>query len=205
MNKTVTKTANQLLKERSVVAILDAARQCYVENGISNTSIDEIAKRASVGRTTFYRNFKTKRAVTEQLIFLDSNDAKTQLVNILAKIKNPTDCIVAGITFNVFEFPKTLLYSILFADEESIAVTRDLAIDSELIVAVCTEVLEPVFKMAKASGCLRKGITLPLMADWLIKLTFSFLMVPTQYQKDQKALKKYVLQFVIPSLFTEQA
>ncbi len=204
MNMTATKTASQLLKEQSVVAILNAARECYSEKGISKTSIDEIAIRANVGRTTIYRNFKSKKAVTEQLIMLDIIDSKIRLLNILEKTKNPEDCIVAGFVFSVFEFPKEPIYSILFGDEESFAVTRDLTIDSELLIAMCNEIVEPTYKKAKTSGRLRKGLTLALMTDWLVKITYSFLMLPTQYQQDQKAFKKYVRQFVIPSLLTEQ-
>lgn len=55
--------------------LVSAAFQLFAENGYDRTSVDEIASRAGVGRTTFFRHFATK----EDVVFPD-HDALLPLV-----------------------------------------------------------------------------------------------------------------------------
>jgi len=49
-------------------AILSAALELFVEHGIDGASIDQIAKRARVARTTLYRRWSSKEALIAQAI-----------------------------------------------------------------------------------------------------------------------------------------
>lgn len=52
---------------RSVEAILDAAMAAFAEQGIEQTSIDEIARRAAVARATVYYNFASKDEIAVRI------------------------------------------------------------------------------------------------------------------------------------------
>lgn len=45
------------------VSILQAARWCFLNFGFSKTSLDDIARRASISRTLLYRTFKDKEDI----------------------------------------------------------------------------------------------------------------------------------------------
>ena len=45
------------------MAIVDAAFELFEERGYDETTVDDIAERAGVGRTTFFRHFGSKEAV----------------------------------------------------------------------------------------------------------------------------------------------
>ena len=74
------KESKKKVKENS---LLDAAFILFTEKGFKNTSIQEIADKANVGKGTFYLYFKDKYDLQEQLIARRSyklfNDAITRL------------------------------------------------------------------------------------------------------------------------------
>ena len=50
-------------KERTKGAILDAALKLFTRKGYENTSIEELAAEAGVGKGTIYSYFKTKSEI----------------------------------------------------------------------------------------------------------------------------------------------
>lgn len=56
------------LSEQKRVHILDAAEQLFFENGVANTSMDEVAKTAAVSKRTVYNHFETKDALFTPLL-----------------------------------------------------------------------------------------------------------------------------------------
>ena len=48
--------------------IADAARQCFYEHGVAETSVDHIARAAGVGRATLYLHFANKDAILLELL-----------------------------------------------------------------------------------------------------------------------------------------
>ena len=85
--------SKKLEKENS---LLDSAFKLFTEKGIKNTSIQEIADNANVGKGTFYLYFKDKYDLQEQLIARKSyklfNDALSKLND--KKIINFADQII---------------------------------------------------------------------------------------------------------------
>ncbi|WP_428819267.1 TetR/AcrR family transcriptional regulator [Microbulbifer sp. MCCC 1A16149] len=49
-------------------AILDAAKQAFLEHGVQNTSMDELAALAQVSKRTVYNHFSSKEALIMELI-----------------------------------------------------------------------------------------------------------------------------------------
>jgi len=48
--------------------IADAARHCFYEHGVAETSIEQIAREAGVGRATLYLHFANKDAILRELL-----------------------------------------------------------------------------------------------------------------------------------------
>jgi AcrR family transcriptional regulator len=50
-------------RRQARLRIIDAARELFLERGFDNVSVGDIAERAEVGRTTFFRHFGDKQEV----------------------------------------------------------------------------------------------------------------------------------------------
>jgi AcrR family transcriptional regulator len=60
-------------KQRTRILILDAARRLFTEQGVSATTIEELADEADVARATFFNYFPTKIAVVEEILDLQDD------------------------------------------------------------------------------------------------------------------------------------
>lgn len=95
-------------KENSIFA---SALPLFTEKGINDTTIEEIAKEAGVGKGTFYLYFKDKYDLQEQLITRQSyklfHDALNNLNN--KKVNNFYDQIIFVIDYVIDELNKNQL------------------------------------------------------------------------------------------------
>ena len=55
--------------------ILDSARSLYIEYGLRRTTMEDVSKRAGMGRATLYRRFSEKDQLFKAVIFRDLNAA----------------------------------------------------------------------------------------------------------------------------------
>jgi AcrR family transcriptional regulator len=78
---------------RNRARILDAAREAFAESGL-DVGVEEIARRAGVGKGTLYRRFPTKEALV-RAIFDDLLDDLDQLVDDVAGIEDAGDAFVS--------------------------------------------------------------------------------------------------------------
>ena len=106
------KESKKLEKENS---LLDSAFKLFTEKGIKNTSIQEIADNANVGKGTFYLYFKDKYDLQEQLItrksynlFHDALDElnKKSINNFYEQIIFIIDYVLNELTNNPESFTK---------------------------------------------------------------------------------------------------
>ena len=57
--------------DKSDIKILEAARALYAEFGLRRTTMDDVAKRAGVGRATLYRRFSEKEQLFKAVLLRD--------------------------------------------------------------------------------------------------------------------------------------
>ncbi|MBU0800830.1 MAG: TetR/AcrR family transcriptional regulator [Alphaproteobacteria bacterium] len=96
--------------EKARKAILDAARKLLMQSSMNELSIEAIAKKAKVGKTTIYRWWPSKAAVAMEA-FLEqpgiqnivpttatASEAITrQLESLIRQLRGQNGCIIAGI------------------------------------------------------------------------------------------------------------
>ncbi len=72
--------------------LIDAAFQLFGERGYEPTTVDDIAERAGVGRTTFFRNFRSK----DDVIFPDHERLMEEIRARLATSTNSTALVAVA-------------------------------------------------------------------------------------------------------------
>jgi len=85
--------------EKANRAILDAARDLLVEEGFTRLRLEHVAARAGVGKGTIYRRWRSKEALTLDLVLaladphLDIADVGDTRAELRAAARNPLDAI----------------------------------------------------------------------------------------------------------------
>jgi len=82
--------------EATRAALLDAARETFVEVGFQQASVEAIARRARVTRGAFYHHFEDKQALFEALVVALQADAADQVAKAAASAEEPFARLQAG-------------------------------------------------------------------------------------------------------------
>ena len=149
-------------KQQTRGAILKAALHLFTKNGYENTSIDELAQAAGIGKGTVYSYFHSKSE-----IFLAFCEEQLEFVyKELAEKSNPQAPLIDQL-LTLFmgefqfvsrnkEFGRIMLRETVFPKE--LTVERSREIDDKYI-----DLLVPMFKKAQKHGELRSDVELILV------------------------------------------
>jgi len=146
-------------KQKTKQAILDAAIALFSAKGFENTSIEELAKAAGVGKGTVYGYFQTKKEILHAFCELELDQIHKELI----KQANPEAPIleqVLTIYMTEFryvtqnkEFGRLFMRQTVFPDEND--AQNHIAIGDKYF-----QLLFPILKRAQDRGELRKDIEL---------------------------------------------
>jgi AcrR family transcriptional regulator len=147
--------------ERSYRAIIDAAKELLDEQGFAATSIDQIARRAGVGKQTIYRWWPNKAAVVleahaeqaaERVPIPDTGDLRSDLRAAAAAFsRNLSDSAIGRVCVELIGEAQV--------DERFAAAYR------EMFVATRRAVLRELLERARERGEVRKDVDLELALD----------------------------------------
>jgi AcrR family transcriptional regulator len=66
-------------KERIRLEMMNAAHQCFITNGLKNTSIEEITSSVSIAKSSFYVFFESKETLYLELLTLEGKEIERQV------------------------------------------------------------------------------------------------------------------------------
>ena len=149
-------------KRKTKAAILESAMQLFSRQGYANTSINQIASAADVGKGTIYSYFQSKSE-----IFLAFCEEQLSFVNRELAEKSSSDSSLIGQLLTLFigefrfisrnkEFGRILMRETIFPKE--LTVERSLELDNKYI-----DLMVPLFQQAQKRGELRTDLELILV------------------------------------------
>ena len=74
--------------------IIDAAKEMIAQYGFKKTTMDEIAARARMGKSTMYYYFKNKEDIFAEIVRLHSEEFRLELKETIRKAYSPQDKIM---------------------------------------------------------------------------------------------------------------
>lgn len=156
--------------------ILDAALALAAASGIKNLTMDDVARRAGVGRMTVYRRFGTRDALTDALA---GREARRCLAELDAA--SPVDApleeqVVAGFTTAIrLSQEHPLLARLARVEPDTVLET----FTTGPLFALCVDYLADRLRRMHAD---------PAPAELLVRIALSFVLLPdTQLDVDQAA------------------
>ncbi len=180
-----------------VTTILAAARECYLEDGISQTGMREVAAAAGVARSTLYRYFPSRDDVLVAVIKQEMQAANIAIQDKLARFAEPADVIVEGLLLALREIPRRpLLYAVFASDEDARA--RRVVWNSELIVDFGEQLMDNVIQPALELGLLQDKVRPEIMVEWVYRVLLSFLTLPSNWSKSEQELRATLHALLVP-------
>ena len=182
-----------------VNTILAAARECYLEDGISQTGMREVAAAAGVARSTLYRYFPSRDDVLVAVIKQEMQAANIAIQDKLTRFAEPADVIVEGLLLALREIPRRpLLYAVFASDEDARA--RRVVCSSELIVDFGEQLMDNVIQPALELGLLQDKVRPEIMVEWVYRVLLSFLTLPSNWSKSEQELRATLHALLVPVL-----
>jgi AcrR family transcriptional regulator len=196
------KTHNQQIQQQSRQAILKAAGSCYLNKGFSQTTMDDIATQAQLGRATVFRHFKNKETLFINYVQQQCQIIIAKLAKTLTESTSAEMYIQRLFLFVLHQSQKEPLYKITMADPQSRLHSFDLSFFISEGDKLLEESFSPFYQQAKKAGKIRQGVSKVEMINWIKYLCISSLQTPLIAGNNKKQLEPYIDNFIIPSLLS---
>ena len=156
--------------------VLDATLDLAAASGIRNLTMDDVARRAGVGRMTVYRRFGDKTRLVEALAVREGRRCLAEL-DAAARPDQPiADQVAEGFVTSIRlarEHP--LLNRLARIEPES--VLRALTADRGAMFALARTFLAERLRAAQKAGTLDRKVAVDEAAELLVRLSFSFALI----------------------------
>jgi AcrR family transcriptional regulator len=155
--------------------IIEAALGCFGRQGLTKTTVVDIARAADVSRSTVYEYFQDKSAIVEACAEHSSQRFYREMAKAMGRGESLEDKLTRAAVFVTrarrFVEPETYFD----ADEVSLLLTKNAAV----LLRECTEFLAPYLTAAKLTGEVRKDLDVTAAAEWFSRMLFSLFSTPS--------------------------
>ena len=167
--------------------VLEAALSCIEREGLAATSVEDVARAASVSRATIYRHFPGGR---EQLV---TETATWEVARFFARVEQTVAAepdLAARLRLALLSGHRALddhalLHRLLRTEPE--AVLTELSVATDLVLELIIAYLGDQLVAEQAAGRVRTGLDTGEAADHLGRLYLSYLGAPGRWDLDDPA------------------
>ncbi|WP_109530814.1 TetR/AcrR family transcriptional regulator [Nocardia aurea] len=165
--------------------ILDAAARLFVERGVANTGMGEVAKAAGCSRATLYRYFPNRQSLRIAFVHREARRVAAAVAREVADIADPGERVVTAMTASIrlVRDDPTLIAWFTAGDA---GIANEIGQTSEVIEAIAAGLLAD----AVADDSRRSR-----SARWAARVILSLLTAPGRDNDDERAMLE---QFVAP-------
>jgi len=102
-------------KKDKVNNIVSASQKLFAKNGLSKTTMEDVAKHTGMGTASIYYYFKSKEEIFEAVIEKEGRSLQTTIIETVSAAISPQEKIKAFITTRMVEIKKlSNYYSVLY-------------------------------------------------------------------------------------------
>ncbi|ORL15987.1 TetR/AcrR family transcriptional regulator [Prescottella equi] len=180
-------------------AILAAAESCFARYGIAKTTMEDVAKAASMSRATVYRYFADREALVAESVVRRARariDAARQFISGWPTIE---ERLVEGICQDIRRGHLDPMVNRLVSPEE-MSLSVQLLNKSGRAVDLTHELWGPVLAEEQKAGNIRRDLDLRLVSEWIAELEIMYI---SRYGTADEALdriREKLRTFVVPAL-----
>lgn len=147
--------------------ILDAASALFMMLGVRRVSVDDIAARSGVGRTTVYRRFEGRNQIVEAVLAREVRRFFASILASTAHLQRFEDVVVESFLTGLRASEASLLATLVRAEPELLAL---LTIDGGPVVAAARDFLVAAYG--------EDDPQVAMVAELLVRLAISLVLTP---------------------------
>jgi AcrR family transcriptional regulator len=182
-----------------VERVLAAADGCFQRFGIAKTTMEDVARAASISRATLYRYFADRESLLTESVRrrarLNMKTARTYF----SRRTTIEDKIIDGIARNVRQGKRDPLVRLLVSPEE-MALAAKLLERSGLASELTRELWHPVLREAQANGEIAADVDIAELCDWIAHLEIMFISQVEDTPEGLLWVRRMVEHFVVPAI-----
>jgi TetR/AcrR family transcriptional repressor of uid operon len=188
-------------EDRTSAKILDAAFEVFSHIGIQRTTMEDVARRAGVSRITVYRRFATKSALVDHVIGRELRRYFRRFLVDVEKAETAEDRLVVGFVSSLRAFRHNSLIRGLMAADPNAIVPSAIGDDGHTFATVQAFVAGQLRREQEA-GHVSKEVNADLVAELIVRLCASFLVIPSQIVDldDDAQTADLARRFLVPML-----
>jgi TetR/AcrR family transcriptional repressor of uid operon len=179
--------------------ILDAAFDQFCLVGIKRSSMEDVAKRAGVGRVTIYRRFASKEALVNALL---AREVRTAIEKVAAEHEGAGDVETRWVNGFVTGMRAVRRHKLLLVllETEPEEILPMLTLRAAPGLAVARAFMAQEIKRSRKELGLRGAIDADAVAEMLARLTLSLLLTKdTQIPvDDQEEARRFARRYIVP-------
>jgi AcrR family transcriptional regulator len=179
-------------------AILDAAVVEFERHGFRRVTLDDIARRARVSRTTIYRRFSNKDELVAAVI---ERENVTLFADIAAELKNAgpqSNYYVEAFTLSIMKFRRHRVLDRMITDEPGLVIELA-ATHHRAAIERMAEALRIIFPRGFAERIGDQAVT--ELADTVLRYAAMVLLLPSaQPLETADDIRAFATQHFLPSL-----
>ena len=179
--------------------ILDSAMACYLAKGVNRTTLDDVAKKGNVSRTTLYRYIKNGDDLLHQVLIRDAGERLTECEQAMRYHNNLASTLVDSILFFMRGRSNRPVFQLLFENQQS-DVNSKLRLTPDMFRPMTIKILEPFFQREQEKNNIRPGVTLEMATELICRITLSLMTFPAQFINDEKALRQFLETMLVPAI-----
>ncbi len=155
--------------------IVESAYLCFRKQGLQKTTIVDIAKTASVSRSTIYEYFSDKGAILEAC----AEHASEQFYREMSKAMDRGTSLEERLSYAAVFVTQArrAIASEKYFDEEAISLL--LTKDAGVLLRECVDFFAPYLSAAKLTGEVRKDLDVEAAGEWFARILFSLFSTPS--------------------------
>ena len=157
--------------------ILDAALRRFAADGVRGTTMDDIAREASIGRATVYRRFSGRDEIVRAVLLREMARFIGEVDAAVQRIDDPLERFVEGFVATLREArDHPLLRRLLEVEPDQLLPA--LTLEGTPALTLARAYLAQEFRRSQSEGHIHGDVDVDLVAEMLVRLCQSLLLTP---------------------------
>jgi AcrR family transcriptional regulator len=190
-------TSPVTVREAARAKVIAAARKCFREHGVQNTSMQDIADAAGTSRRLLYRSFAGREELVEEAVIARMRELAQAVPNKLEDYGSFAEALIEMSLIMIENGRADPEQSSLFVAMSQEQLHLLSAGRHAPVAGLVLDVWRPWLSVARVTGELREGITDEQAVEWL-RGVYLLMALRTDMTPDDE--RQMLTRFVLPSL-----